>query len=397
MRTIMDARNALLRAWPAIVDECRAVLGSELHYQAVVYHCLRFAGVPRTQLGMNVKQFVRKPITKLFKKRAKLKHPDYQRGFEAIPDVVVFKPRIAGDWRRRNCDNTLRFPLLIVEIKASERFESRLTAGEIIKDIEKIAAHREEVLHLGGHFLPVMMVIDTAPETGERMVEGSRGAVARAAREHGVSLFYMSRSHAIASVGGPASASVHPRQDLSYGSSSSGRRRPGEGLALGVEQVAGVGGHADRQEVVDLGPATRRPTSRSRARPPALQVDEGLAAQMLDRDHAALELGTGRRPRADARAARRASPCSPASGRCAESAPRAGAVADIDGNACRRRPATVPSRKFILRRADEAGDEQVARACGRARAACRPARSRPAFSTTMRSASVIASTWSWVT
>ena len=38
------------------------------------------------------------------------------------------------------------------------------------------------------------------------------------------------------------------------------------------------------------------------------------------------------------------------------------------------------------RRADEAGDEQVRRACGRARAASRPARSLPAFSTTILSA-----------
>ena len=46
----------LLKAWPAIVDECRAVWGSELHYQAMIYHALRTAGrVPREQLGMNVK------------------------------------------------------------------------------------------------------------------------------------------------------------------------------------------------------------------------------------------------------------------------------------------------------------------------------------------------------
>jgi len=61
-----EVRQLLLKAWPAIVEECRAVLGGELHYQAVVYHCLRQAGCPRTQLGMNVKQWIVGPVSKLF-------------------------------------------------------------------------------------------------------------------------------------------------------------------------------------------------------------------------------------------------------------------------------------------------------------------------------------------
>lgn len=36
-----DAVSTLSRAWPVIIEECRAVPGGELHYQAVVYHCLR--------------------------------------------------------------------------------------------------------------------------------------------------------------------------------------------------------------------------------------------------------------------------------------------------------------------------------------------------------------------
>jgi hypothetical protein len=69
-----------------MVDECRTVLGSELHYQAIVYHCLRSAGrVPLTQLGMNVKQFVRKPTTRLFKIKGKSKHPDYRGDSKPFP------------------------------------------------------------------------------------------------------------------------------------------------------------------------------------------------------------------------------------------------------------------------------------------------------------------------
>ena len=49
------------------------------------------------------------------------------------------------------------------------------------------------------------------------------------------------------------------------------------------------------------------------------------------------------------------------------------------------------------RRADEAGDEAGARRVVELVAARRPARCVPPFITTTRSASVIASTWSWVT
>lgn len=56
METIKEASLKLLSAWPHIITECRQALGSELYYQAVVYHCLRAHGhVPIGQLGMNVK------------------------------------------------------------------------------------------------------------------------------------------------------------------------------------------------------------------------------------------------------------------------------------------------------------------------------------------------------
>ena len=38
-----------------------------------------------------------------------------------------------------------------------------------MRDILKLAAHREEVIHLGADMDPVMMVIDVAPLTSERM------------------------------------------------------------------------------------------------------------------------------------------------------------------------------------------------------------------------------------
>ena len=50
-----------------MADECRAVLGGELHYQAMAYHALRMAGVPLAQVGMNVKQWIAEPTSELFR------------------------------------------------------------------------------------------------------------------------------------------------------------------------------------------------------------------------------------------------------------------------------------------------------------------------------------------
>jgi hypothetical protein len=190
--TISDSIAALTRAWPEIVLEARAVLASELHYQAVVYHCLHMIGVPRAQLGMNVKQWVPEPRTALFQSNDLKKQADYRGGFEPIPDVVIFRPEIKGDWRRRNADATLRQMLLAVEVKASERAKARLQAGEIIRDIRKLEAHRDEVRHLGADMHPVMLVIDTAPLTHERMSREAVVQAASAAWEHGVSYLYVS-------------------------------------------------------------------------------------------------------------------------------------------------------------------------------------------------------------
>lgn len=171
MNSTDDAVQMLDMAWPRIQEECCYVLGGELHYQAMVYHALRLTGVPIRQIGMNVKQWIENPTSTLFKALNERRHVDYRGGFEPIPDVVLFRPEINGDWRRRNRDNTLKHMLLAIEVKASERDKGRLTKSEILRDIDKLAAQREEVLRLGGDFIPVMMVIDVAPLVRERMYE----------------------------------------------------------------------------------------------------------------------------------------------------------------------------------------------------------------------------------
>ena len=121
MNNITEAREALMSAWPQIISECRSVLGSELHYQAMIYHNLRVVGVPANQLGMNVKMYITECKTDLFKELDLRKHEDYRGGFEPIPDVVIFSRMVKGDWRRRKREITLRTMLLAIEVKASER------------------------------------------------------------------------------------------------------------------------------------------------------------------------------------------------------------------------------------------------------------------------------------
>lgn len=79
-----------------------------------------------------------------------------------------------------------------VEVKASERANSRLSVAEINRDIEKLAAHRDEVAHLGEAMTPVMMVIDVALAERERMVPSSVEACRQMAEKVGVEWFYAS-------------------------------------------------------------------------------------------------------------------------------------------------------------------------------------------------------------
>ncbi|WP_159713624.1 hypothetical protein [Geminicoccus flavidas] len=115
-----------------------------------------------------------------------------QGGFEPIPDIVIFRPAIGGDWRRRNRQATLRHMLAAIEVKASERASGRLRAGEIICDIRKLAAHRDELRHRGGDMHPMMMVSDTAPLADERMPAAKLELARAAAQAQGVGFLYVS-------------------------------------------------------------------------------------------------------------------------------------------------------------------------------------------------------------
>ncbi len=183
----------LLKAWPSIVRECRATLGSELFYQAVIYHNLRQAGVPLQQIGMNVKMNIDNPVSKLFRELDLKKHVNYRGGFEPIPDVALFSPAVSADWRRRKRDVTLTSLRLAVEVKASERENGRLLPGEVVRDIKKMAAHREEAVHRGGDFYPVMMVVDTAPLPKEQMTTYALNEAKRSAEELSVGFLYFSQ------------------------------------------------------------------------------------------------------------------------------------------------------------------------------------------------------------
>lgn len=210
METIQEATGKLVEAWPHIVSECRQALGSELFYQAVVYHCLRsYAQVSVEQLGMNVKMRIMNPVSELFKKLDSRKHEDYRGGFEPIPDVCLFSPSVGADWRRRNRDITLSSLLLAIEIKASEREKARLRVGEIINDIQKLAAHREEAIARNASFFPVMMVIDTAPQKHEQMTFDSLMTSQATATELSVGFMYISPTTAISTVSADFQSNVH--------------------------------------------------------------------------------------------------------------------------------------------------------------------------------------------
>lgn len=97
-----------------------------------------------------------------------LSPPDFQGGFEPIPDVVIFRPDIRGDFRQRNRANTLQQMLAAIEIKASERHKGRLKPGEVIEDILKLDALRTEARYRQADVLPAEIIFDTArvPSSG---------------------------------------------------------------------------------------------------------------------------------------------------------------------------------------------------------------------------------------
>jgi hypothetical protein len=141
---------------------------------------------------MNVKIWISDVVSEHFKKLDLRKAEDFRGGFEPIPDLVVFSPEVAGDFRRRNRANTLRHMVLAVEIKASERFQGRLRAGEIIDDILKLDALREEAQAREADFIPVVIVVDTAPDEIERMRHWALREARDTASSHDVCFFYLS-------------------------------------------------------------------------------------------------------------------------------------------------------------------------------------------------------------
>ncbi len=157
-----------------------------------MYRCFReFGNVPLQQIGMNVKIWVDNPITTLFQELDKRKHPNFQGGYEPIPDIVLFSPEIEGDFRRRNRENTLRHMLMAIEVKASERENARLRPGEIIRDLEKLKAFQNEASRRRSYFVPTMIIVDTAPEENEKMLASSLEEVAYHAEKLNVGLFYL--------------------------------------------------------------------------------------------------------------------------------------------------------------------------------------------------------------
>jgi len=193
LRSFEQAKLALDAAWPTLVAEVRQVLAGELHYQAMAYHALRQSGVPLRQLGMNVKQWIADVVSPHFMALDLRKHPDFRGGFEPIPDIVLFHEDVAGDWRRRARAETLLKMLLVIELKASERQDSRLSRGEIERDLLKLDAQRAEVRHRGADFLPVMMIVDTAIAHRERMTPDALAACRAKAKQLNVAFFYVSQ------------------------------------------------------------------------------------------------------------------------------------------------------------------------------------------------------------
>ena len=194
INTPEQALECLYSSWQTIVRECRLVYGGELHYQAMIYHALRTDGaVPLTQIGMNVKQYIENPESDLFKRLDLRKHIDFRGGFETIPDIVIFRPEIGGDWRRRNRANTLHHMLLAIEVKASERHLGRLRPGEIKSDLKKLSAHRSEARRFGTDMIPAMIIIDTADLENERMTQNAIDECKHMARAENIPLLYCSQ------------------------------------------------------------------------------------------------------------------------------------------------------------------------------------------------------------
>ncbi len=197
--TINDGEAALtafVRTWPYFVNEAQEVLGSELLYQAVLYHCLRTHGeVPIHQLGMNVKMHIDDVVSPYLKMKA-----GARAGCESVPDVGIFRTELGADFRRRNYEKTFRHMLLAIEMKVSENDKTTFQPGKVLGDIAKAAALRTEARYRGQDLVPAMVVVDTAPYEWERLTTYGRREVDKLAEKLGVCLFYVGPEDASAYV-----------------------------------------------------------------------------------------------------------------------------------------------------------------------------------------------------
>lgn len=191
-------QDAISKCFGNIIAECRTVLGSELHYQAMIYHLLRQVGeVPLNQLGMNVKTTISNVSSPFLQDRILKKNKNYQSfGIEIIPDISFFRTELNGDWRRRNHVNTFKNTLYALEIKASERHNGRISYKEIETDILKLTAQAEETQSQHRQKIGTgLIIIDTAPKLEERITNNSLTKIIDCSKLHSVDLWYFSQDN----------------------------------------------------------------------------------------------------------------------------------------------------------------------------------------------------------
>ncbi len=108
METISEFRTSISNSYSKIIEECRSVLGSELHYQAMVYHLLRALGkVPLSQIGMNVKTTIEDCKTAFFKERITKKDKKFRsNNLEIIPDISFYSNSLKADYNLKRLKPT---------------------------------------------------------------------------------------------------------------------------------------------------------------------------------------------------------------------------------------------------------------------------------------------------
>jgi len=145
--------------WEKFYPATRQVFGSELSYQALLYHTiLEHTSDPRNvnfrSVALNVKIGIYKPLTHKAREKAKESAEGYQDYFGCIPDLVVFKNGFHGNHKRANGVRNLLWAEMLFELKVNERTvhnentdesrTGRIRPGEIIEDIDKLVILREE-------------------------------------------------------------------------------------------------------------------------------------------------------------------------------------------------------------------------------------------------------------